>query len=74
MEVDPEAVERLREKLGEGRHVIHNQDIMEFDYSTAGFPLHVVGNLPYSIAALILKKTLYYGNDILSCTFMVRSW
>jgi 16S rRNA (adenine1518-N6/adenine1519-N6)-dimethyltransferase len=72
VEVDPEAVERLREKLGEGRHVIHNQDIMEFDYSTAGFPLHVVGNLPYSIAALILKKTLYYGNDILSCTFMVQ--
>jgi 16S rRNA (adenine1518-N6/adenine1519-N6)-dimethyltransferase len=31
-----------------------------------------VGNLPYSIGAMIIKKTLLLGNDILSCTFMVQ--
>jgi 16S rRNA (adenine1518-N6/adenine1519-N6)-dimethyltransferase len=31
-----------------------------------------VGNLPYSIGSIIIKKTLLYGNDIASCTFMVQ--
>ncbi|NLG17109.1 MAG: ribosomal RNA small subunit methyltransferase A [Fibrobacter sp.] len=72
VEVDTEAIGYLREKLGEGGYVVHNQDIMNFDYSIAGFPLHVVGNLPYSIGAHIIKKTLMYGNKIVSCTFMVQ--
>lgn len=71
-EVDPEAIERLREKLGDGPHVIHQTDILKFNFQSAGFPLHVVGNLPYSIGALILKKTFLYGNDIRSGTFMVQ--
>lgn len=72
VEVDPEAIEKLREKLGDGTYKVHFADVMEFDYSQIGFPLHVVGNLPYSIGALIIKKTLLYGNNILSCTFMVQ--
>jgi 16S rRNA (adenine1518-N6/adenine1519-N6)-dimethyltransferase len=72
VEVDPEAIERLKVKLNAGSYTIHHTDILEFDYAVAGFPLHVVGNLPYSIGAMILKKTLLYGNNILSCTFMVQ--
>jgi len=72
VEVDPEAIEQLRIKLGDGNYTIHHADILEFDFSTVGFPLHVVGNLPYSIGAMIIKKTLLLGNKILSCTFMVQ--
>lgn len=72
VEVDPEAIERLKLKLGEGNFTIHNADVMKFGFETAGFPLHVVGNLPYSIGAHIIKKTLLYGNNIRSCTFMVQ--
>ena len=32
----------------------------------------MVGNLPYSIGALIIKKTLLYGSAIRSFTFMVQ--
>jgi 16S rRNA (adenine1518-N6/adenine1519-N6)-dimethyltransferase len=72
VEVDPEAIEKLKEKLGDGDFTIHHSDVMKFDFGIAGFPLHVVGNLPYSIGAHIIKKTLLYGNDIKSGTFMVQ--
>jgi len=72
VEVDQDAIEKLKEKLGAGAFTIHHDDIMKFDFSIAGFPLHAVGNLPYSIGAHIIKKTLLYGNSILSCTFMVQ--
>lgn len=72
VEVDPEAIVQLKEKLGEGSYTIHFADVLEFDFSKAGFPLNVVGNLPYSIGAIIIKKTLLLGNNIGSCTFMVQ--
>lgn len=72
VEIDPEAIEQLKIKLGEGNYTIHFADVLEFDFSTAGFPLHVVGNLPYSIGAMIIRKTLFLGKNILSCTFMVQ--
>jgi 16S rRNA (adenine1518-N6/adenine1519-N6)-dimethyltransferase len=72
IEVDRDAILLLKQKLGEGRYTIHHADVLTFDFSRAGFPLHVVGNLPYSIGALIIKKTLLYGNAVRSFTFMVQ--
>jgi 16S rRNA (adenine1518-N6/adenine1519-N6)-dimethyltransferase len=54
------------------RYTIHNEDVMAFDFSKAGFPIHVVGNLPYNIGARVIKKTLMYAPQALSCTFMVQ--
>jgi len=73
VEVDAAAVGVLRDKLGgDGEYCIHNEDVRSFDFSKAGFPIHVVGNLPYNIGALIIKKTLLYAPQVLSCTFMVQ--
>lgn len=72
VEIDIEAIERLKMKLGEGSFTVHHADILKFDFSGAGFPLHAVGNLPYSIGAHIIKKTLNLGNNLHSCTFMVQ--
>jgi len=72
VEVDVDAVERLKQKLGTDTYTLHVEDVMKFDFEKAGFPLHVVGNLPYSIGAIIIKKTLLYGDDVRSCTFMVQ--
>ncbi|MDO5577162.1 MAG: 16S rRNA (adenine(1518)-N(6)/adenine(1519)-N(6))-dimethyltransferase RsmA [Fibrobacter sp.] len=72
VEIDPEAVEAVKKKLGDGSWHVHHEDALSFDFETAGFPLHVVGNLPYSVGAMIIKKTLLYGNNIKSCTFMVQ--
>jgi 16S rRNA (adenine1518-N6/adenine1519-N6)-dimethyltransferase len=72
VEIDGEAIVRLREKLGQNSCTIHQADVLDFDFRIAGFPLHVVGNLPYSIGAMIIKKTLLYGTGIRSFTFMVQ--
>jgi 16S rRNA (adenine1518-N6/adenine1519-N6)-dimethyltransferase len=72
VELDGDVVAKLSEKLGPGDWVLHRCDALRFDFSEAGFPLHVVGNLPYSVGAMIIKKTLYYGENIRSCTFMVQ--
>jgi 16S rRNA (adenine1518-N6/adenine1519-N6)-dimethyltransferase len=72
VEYDADVTAELAGKLGKGSWVLHQGDVLEFDFSRAGFPIHVVGNLPYSIGAMIIKKTLFYGNNVLSCTFMVQ--
>jgi len=72
VEIDADSIDALKNKLGDGNYRIHNEDVMSFDFSVAGFPLHVVGNLPYNIGALIIKKTLLDAPKVTSCTFMVQ--
>lgn len=82
VEVDGDTLAALGKKLGGdggqidrdtvNNYTVHNEDVMSFDFAKAGFPLHVVGNLPYNIGALIIKKTLLYAPNVLSCTFMVQ--
>jgi 16S rRNA (adenine1518-N6/adenine1519-N6)-dimethyltransferase len=72
IEIDRDVLPALSEKLGQGGWTLHHDDVLAFDFSAAGFPLHCVGNLPYSIGAMIIKKTLLYGSNIRSCTFMVQ--
>jgi len=72
VEIDVDAVNTLKDKLGGGNYRIHNEDVMGFDFSAVGFPLHAVGNLPYNIGALIIKKALMAAPMVASCTFMVQ--
>jgi 16S rRNA (adenine1518-N6/adenine1519-N6)-dimethyltransferase len=72
VEIDPDAAASLGDTVGPGGWTLHRCDALDFDFGKAGFPLHVAGNLPYSVGAMIIKKTLLYGNDVLSCTFMVQ--
>ncbi|HEX7510659.1 MAG TPA: 16S rRNA (adenine(1518)-N(6)/adenine(1519)-N(6))-dimethyltransferase RsmA [Chitinivibrionales bacterium] len=72
VELDGDVIAELTVKLGEGEWVLHTCDVMKFDFLKVGVPLHVAGNLPYSIGALIIKKTLLYAEAIASCTFMVQ--
>lgn len=72
VEIDRDAIVKLKERLGKGHYTVHHDDALSFDYNRAGFPLHVVGNLPYSSAAMIIKKTLLYGSAVRSFTFMIQ--
>jgi 16S rRNA (adenine1518-N6/adenine1519-N6)-dimethyltransferase len=72
VEIDADAIDALKNKLGGGDYRIYNEDALAFDFSIAGFPLHVVGNLPYNIGALIIKKALMEAPRVVSCTFMVQ--
>lgn len=72
IEVDTEVLDSLKEKLGDGDWTIHNEDILKFDFGKLGSKLHIMGNLPYNIGALIIKKTLLLAPNVLSITFMVQ--
>jgi 16S rRNA (adenine1518-N6/adenine1519-N6)-dimethyltransferase len=72
VEMDRDMVPALNEKLGTGGWVLHQCDILDFEFKQFNEPVHVVGNLPYNIAALIIKKVLLCGDLIKSCTFMVQ--
>jgi len=72
VEKDGDVLGRLRERLGPGQYTVHHADALEFDYSLVGFPLHAVGNLPYGVAAMILRRVLLLGSRVRSCTFMLQ--
>lgn len=72
IETDKDIIPSLKEKIGDGEWTLHICDVLEFDFGTLGSPLHIVGNLPYNIAALIIKKTLLYSPQVASVTYMVQ--
>ncbi len=72
IEIDRNIIDSLKTNLGHGSYMLHEADVLEFDFNQIGMPLHVVGNLPYVIGAHIIKKTLFYGASIRSFTFMVQ--
>ncbi len=72
VEKDRELIPLLQKKLGAGTWSLHQGDILTFDLSPLGAPLHVVGNLPYNIASLIIKKVLLSAPQVASITFMVQ--
>jgi 16S rRNA (adenine1518-N6/adenine1519-N6)-dimethyltransferase len=72
IEMDYDVIPELKKTLGTGQWVLHECNVLNFDMSLPGNPLHVAGNLPYNIAALIIKKVLLCGSQIKSCTFMVQ--
>lgn len=72
VEKDPDVVPRLREKIGPGAYQIHQADARTFDFSSLGSSMHFAGNLPYGIAAIIIRRVLTLGACVRSCTFMVQ--
>jgi 16S rRNA (adenine1518-N6/adenine1519-N6)-dimethyltransferase len=72
LEMDRDLIPALRQNLGEGPWTLHHGNVLDFDFKSIGFPLHVAGNLPYNIAALIIKRVLLCGGRIASATFMVQ--
>ena len=72
IEMDRDLISGLKEKIGYGEWTLHVGDVLEFDFKTLGAPLHLVGNLPYNIAALVIKKTLLCSPQVASVTYMVQ--
>lgn len=56
IEIDRDIVARLRTDFPPDRLVIHEGDVLEFDFSVLGPGLRVVGNLPYHISTPILFR------------------
>jgi len=54
VEIDRDLAARLRERFGAERLTLVEGDALEFDFSTLGRDLRVVGNLPYNISSPLL--------------------
>jgi 16S rRNA (adenine1518-N6/adenine1519-N6)-dimethyltransferase len=72
IERDPDVIPALRQKLGQGSYAIHEGNALDFDLAQVENPCHVVGNLPYSVGAIIIKKFFLEAGNVASATFMVQ--
>jgi hypothetical protein len=54
IELDRDLASGLRAALDPRRVTVHNMDVLEFDFSSLGRRLRIVGNLPYNISTPVL--------------------
>jgi 16S rRNA (adenine1518-N6/adenine1519-N6)-dimethyltransferase len=73
VEIDTEAIARLKEKIGEPENLsVINADFLEFDLASVippGTRVKVVGNIPYYITTPIIEKLIEHKN-MLSKAFL----
>ena len=54
VEIDRDLIARLRVQWPAERLTVHEGDVLDFDFSTIGQALRIVGNLPYNISTPLL--------------------
>jgi 16S rRNA (adenine1518-N6/adenine1519-N6)-dimethyltransferase len=73
VELDRDLVARLRHQYeGNPKVTVHEADALQFDFSSLGDQLRVVGNLPYNISTPLLFHLLKYRDRILDMHFMLQ--
>jgi len=73
IEFDRDLVAALRLRFAENENIsIHEADALNFDYSTLGNKLRIVGNLPYNISTPLLFHLLRYKDVIADMHFMLQ--
>ena len=71
IEIDTDLITHWQ-KLQINNLVIHQSDVLKFDFTTLGKDLRVVGNLPYNISTPILFKMLENKDSIKDMLFMLQ--
>lgn len=72
IEIDRDLVKRLLTGPMHKKLIIHEADVLDFDFATLPTPLRVVGNLPYNISSPILFKLLDHADHIQDQHFMLQ--
>jgi 16S rRNA (adenine1518-N6/adenine1519-N6)-dimethyltransferase len=72
VEIDRDIVEHLRGEFASEKLCIHAGDALEFDFSTIGKDLRMIGNLPYNISTPLLFHLSKYASDIRDMHFMLQ--
>ena len=73
IEFDRDLVPLLRTRFVEDDHVsVHEADALQFDYSTLGQNLRIVGNLPYNISTPLLFRLIDFRQNIFDLHFMMQ--
>ncbi len=72
VEIDRDIVARLRGQWPPERLVVHEGDALEFDFTTLGDGLRLVGNLPYNISTPLLFRVASLGERLRDAHFMLQ--
>ena len=73
IELDRDLVAQLHERYDDLDTVtVHEADALEFDFSSLGDNLRIVGNLPYNISTPLLFHLLKFRDGIVDMHFMLQ--
>ncbi len=73
IELDRDLIALLEDKFRDFENVtIHEADALQFDFSTLGDKLRLVGNLPYNISTPLLFHLLTFKNIVTDMHFMLQ--
>jgi 16S rRNA (adenine1518-N6/adenine1519-N6)-dimethyltransferase len=73
VELDRDLAAKLRTRYADQPNVtVHEGDALQFDFSSVGQSIRVVGNLPYNISTPLLFHLLEYREQILDMHFMLQ--
>jgi len=73
IEFDRDLIVKLKRQFQDRENVfVHEADALQFDFSTLGDQLRVVGNLPYNISTPLLFHLLTYRDIVTDMHFMLQ--
>jgi len=72
IEIVRDLVARLREKFDPTQLTLHEADVLDFDFSTLGPELRVVGNLPYNISSPLLFRLAQHDKGLRDVHVMLQ--
>ena len=72
IEIDRDLIARLRNQYSPDHLTIHEGDVLDFDFSTLGHSLRIVGNLPYNISTPLLFRFATYADHIRDIHVMLQ--
>ncbi len=72
VEIDRDLITRLRERYAQDPLVIHEGDVLRFDFAALGSDLRVAGNLPYNISTPLLFRFAEFAGNIRDIHVMLQ--
>ncbi len=72
IEVDRDLARTLTQRLPDARLIVHEADVLDFDFTTLPAPLRVVGNLPYNISSPVLFRLFDIADRLLDVHVMLQ--
>ena len=73
IEFDRDLIAKLKQRFRDRDNVVfHEADVLQFDFSTLGDELRIVGNLPYNISTPLLFHLLTFRDIVTDMHFMLQ--
>lgn len=72
IEIDRDLIARLRTQYPADQLVIHEGDVLEFDFARLGNDLRIAGNLPYNISTPLLFRLAEFSSHIRDVHVMLQ--